>query len=72
MIFVYFNLKSILILIIKFKDRISPSLWCNPIKLSFLGAGYPLFFDFIKWCIVILLIIFCTSGFFNIVTNRND
>jgi len=42
---------------------------CNTNDLSFLGSGYPLFFDYIRYCIYILVIIFVISGVFNLVTN---
>lgn len=35
----------------------------------FLGSGYPLYFDFIKFCGIMLLQILIVSGLFNIVTN---
>jgi len=44
-------------------------LFCDPIELSFLGAGYPLFFNYLKFCIKVLLISFLVSGLFNLYTN---
>ena len=41
----------------------------DPIKLSFYGAGYPLFFTFLKYCIFILITLFLIPGIFNIITN---
>jgi hypothetical protein len=37
--------------------------------MSFLGSGYPLFFNFMKYCIVILFAISMTSGEFNLLSN---
>lgn len=31
-------------------------------ELSFLGAGFPLFYNFIKYCIFILVVLFLVSG----------
>ncbi|CAD8132867.1 unnamed protein product [Paramecium octaurelia] len=45
------------------------SIGCNNRDYSFLGAGMPLYFEYIKSCILMLLIIFVTSGDYNIITN---
>ncbi|CAD8053519.1 unnamed protein product [Paramecium sonneborni] len=45
------------------------TLGCNNKDYSFLGAGMPLYFEYIKSCILMLLIIFVTSGDYNIITN---
>lgn len=37
--------------------------------MSFLGSGYPLFFNFIKYCIIIIFSIAVTSGEFNIISD---
>ncbi|KAL4444393.1 hypothetical protein ABPG74_016686 [Tetrahymena malaccensis] len=37
--------------------------------LSFLGSGYPLFFHYMKYCIIILGLIILTSGEYNILSN---
>lgn len=50
-------------------ERKPLKLSCDPQSLSFLGSGFPLFFDFCKYCIIILLILFVTSGDYNIITN---
>jgi len=49
---------------------------CNNRDYSFLGAGnliydlgMPLYFEYIKSCILMLLIMFVTSGDYNIITN---
>ena len=38
-------------------------------KLDFLGAGYPLFYNWMKYCIYILIVFLLTSGMFNIMSN---
>ncbi|CAK58393.1 unnamed protein product (macronuclear) [Paramecium tetraurelia] len=45
------------------------SIGCNNKDYSFLGAGMPLYFEYIKSCILMLLIMFVTSGDYNIITN---
>ncbi|KAL4498327.1 hypothetical protein ABPG72_013133 [Tetrahymena utriculariae] len=45
------------------------SIWEDPQKLSFLGSGYPLFFNYMEYCIYILVVIIISSGAFNIFTN---
>ncbi|EAR91343.2 phage head-tail family protein, putative (macronuclear) [Tetrahymena thermophila SB210] len=40
-------------------------------KLSYLGSGFPMFFQFLKFCIFFLLILFCVCGIFNMVANAN-
>ncbi len=43
---------------------------CTQIKkFGFLGSGYPLYFDFLQQCILILLILFATTADYNIFTN---
>lgn len=42
---------------------------CDTKDLSFLGSGIPLYLDFLRGCIIILLIFFVTSGDYNIITN---
>ena len=37
--------------------------------LNFLGSGYPLMFEFIKYCIYLLISVFLTSGSFNFFAN---
>ena len=39
------------------------------IKLDFLGSGFPLFYNFIKWCFIILVTFLIMSGSYNIYTN---
>lgn len=36
---------------------------------SFLGSGYPLYFNFIKCCLMIVGILFLTSGQYQLVSN---
>ncbi|CAD8107052.1 unnamed protein product [Paramecium sonneborni] len=54
---------------LQWTEKSALSIKVNPLKLSFLGTGVPLFFDFIKQCITILVIMFCTSGDYNLITN---
>lgn len=43
---------------------------CSSVKdLSYLGPGYPLFFLFIKYCIIILSLLFLVSGVFGVYQN---
>ncbi|KAL4487142.1 hypothetical protein ABPG72_001594 [Tetrahymena utriculariae] len=51
-------------------EKQSLNLFDDPIKLLFLGSGYPLYFDFIKQCIYIMIIILLISGSFNLYTNQ--
>lgn len=44
-------------------------LYEETINFSFLGSGYPLYFHYIKYCIIILAIITLTSGEYNILSN---
>ncbi|KAL4478394.1 hypothetical protein ABPG74_006629 [Tetrahymena malaccensis] len=39
------------------------------IQLSYLGSGYPMYFQFLKLSISFLVILFCISGIFNMVVN---
>jgi len=43
---------------------------CDHKKLGFLGVGIPLFFSYIQSCFIVLLIIFCISGIFNMASNN--
>lgn len=36
---------------------------------SFLGSGYPLYFNFIKCCLVIIGVLFMTSGQYSLISN---
>ncbi|KAL4478393.1 hypothetical protein ABPG74_006628 [Tetrahymena malaccensis] len=40
-------------------------------KLSYLGSGFPMFFQFLKFTIFFLLVLFGISGIFNLVANSN-
>ena len=42
---------------------------CNVTELSFLGAGFPLLFVFIKYCALIAMIFFIISGIYNLISN---
>ncbi len=50
-------------------NRIPIRVLGNQMDLAFLGSGIPLYFSFIKWCIILLMVIFVTSGDYNILTN---
>ncbi len=50
-------------------DRSPLPINCSTNELAYLGSGYPLYFDFIKFCGIILLILFASSGAFNLYTN---
>ena len=41
----------------------------SEINLDFLGAGYPLFYNWMRYCIYILAIFFLSSGVFNLFSN---
>ena len=41
----------------------------NVNRLSFLGSGLPLYFNFYKYCVIILVLLFSTSGDYNLITN---
>lgn len=41
----------------------------SPMQLSFLGSGFPLFYNFIIYCIFILFTQLMVKGGFDIVTN---
>jgi hypothetical protein len=38
-------------------------------EFAFLGAGYTLYFQYLKYCNLILLFLFLSSGLFDILTN---
>jgi hypothetical protein len=51
-------------------DREELPVWgSHNIDLSFLGSGYPLYFHYIKYCVIILGLIMITSGQFNLVSD---
>ena len=46
---------------------------CTDLKgLYHLGSGYALYFRFLKFAIVILLLMFLAGGIFNVMTNKNN
>jgi len=53
----------------KYLREESLSIWCENIELYFLGSGYPMYFDFMKSCMLVLFLIFISSGSFNIFSN---
>ncbi len=42
---------------------------CNNKEFAFLGAGFPLYFEFVKLCAFLLVCLFFTSGLYDIITN---
>ncbi|EAR91342.1 transmembrane protein, putative (macronuclear) [Tetrahymena thermophila SB210] len=52
-------------------ERESLNMNSDVIQLSYLGSGYPMFFQFQKLSIAFLAILFCISGIFNMVVNGN-
>jgi len=50
-------------------ERKQLSIGFTPKDISFLGAGYPLYFVYLKYCVFILLLTFMTSGAFNLLSN---
>jgi hypothetical protein len=47
----------------------SMSIWSENVELYFLGQGYPMYFDFVKSSMVILFLIFVSSGAYNVFSN---
>lgn len=47
----------------------SLGIWSENIELYFLGSGYPMYFDFMKSCMLVLFLIFICSGAFNLFSN---
>ena len=50
-------------------DRTDLSLCCDNREFRFLGSGYSLFFNYIKWCITILVVYTLVSGIFDLWSN---
>ena len=50
-------------------DREEISIFASPMKLEYLGAGYPLFYNWLKCCIILLVILFIGSEGYNLITN---
>lgn len=50
-------------------DREILGICCDTDKLAFLGPGYPLFFNFMKYCCYLLLVMIVTSSAYNMYTN---
>jgi len=40
-------------------------------ELKFLGSGFPLFYNFLKYCMFILLVLLLSNGVYNLYTNYN-
>ena len=39
--------------------------------LSFMGSGFPLFYNFLKWCFIILLVFCLSNGVYTLYSNYN-
>ena len=50
-------------------SRIKISVFCDTMDLSFLGSGFPCFYNFIKYCLVMLMLLLSLSGIYNIYTS---
>jgi len=42
---------------------------CDPNELNFLGCGFPLFFVFAKYCVLIIFTLILATGSFNLLSN---
>ena len=51
------------------KEKIDFPLCANTIDFSYLGSGYPLYFNFIKYCVIILFAIFISYGEISLMNN---
>lgn len=54
------------------KPEASIPLCCSPSELSHLGSSFPLFFDFFRFCILLLVIIVLVSGIYSFATNVKE
>ena len=50
-------------------ERTNLPISCNLEDLKFLGSGFPLFYNYVKYCLLILTVLFLTTSVYNIVTN---
>lgn len=50
-------------------SRTKLSLCCDIMDLSFMGSGFPCFYNFIKYCFIMLMSLLLLSGAWNLVTN---
>jgi hypothetical protein len=50
-------------------NRKELSVFCDTTEFSFLGSGYPLFFNFIKFCVLVLFLMLLSSGAYNMFSN---
>lgn len=50
-------------------DRELIPYFASPMELNFLGSGFPLFYNFIVYCIFILFELMTIKGGYNLVTN---
>lgn len=39
------------------------------IELSFLGSGYPMYFEFIRFCILLMAVLLFFNGLYGLITN---
>ena len=52
-------------------DNQKISLCENHNKLDFLGPGFPLFYEFLIFCIICICLLFCIQGIYGLATNPN-
>ena len=50
-------------------DREEIPLFADVMELGFLGSGFPLFYNFIIYCILLLFELLTINGGYNLVTN---
>lgn len=43
----------------------------DDMNLAFLGSGFPLFYNFLKYCMIMLVFFICISGISNLNSNMN-
>jgi len=53
----------------RYVNREPIDVYCRKKDLAFLGSGVPLYFGFIEGILVLNLILFVTSGEYNLITN---
>ncbi len=68
LILIYFN-HYIYLFIFTFQERSAISLNVDLLKLGFLGSGFPLFYNYLKNCILMLTSLFLFQGIPNILIN---
>lgn len=50
-------------------DIVPLDYWCDTHQLDFLGPGYPMFFEFIKYSIYMLIVLILSAGSYNFFSN---